>query len=394
MKSSIKKIMLSGCVLALLYSTALRAVADEKQFHRFWPDNLFAVEFFNEKIGFVAGQAGTVLRTINAGESWEAFFIGKPELIRRFSFVSETEGWAVGHRGSIFHTANSGATWETQHSSEGIYLRDIQFFDRKHGWAVGHGAEILYTQDGGLSWAKQHLTGYKGRDLPRLHGVEVIDERTAILVGEFGVIAHTEDAGEHWIITPVDTKVTWLSLALSQDCIYVVGLDGNAACLTVASEQQREEIDKNLAQRYAKEQEKARKKAARRGQKYSAPLKDDIPRSAVEYVVTPITTGSTEHLFDVVKLSDGGALTVGRSTVVRLRQGKGMPLEATEGLPIDYLWFGGVGFSSTDQFWAVGIQGLVIKGDVSQMSYSAALSLPKSENIKLVSSRWVKENGR
>jgi hypothetical protein len=369
-------------------------MASEEQFHRFWPDNLFAVEFVSEKVGFISGQAGTVLRTNDAGENWEAFFIGKPELIRRMSFVSESEGWAVGHRGSIFHTADSGRNWDVQHSSEKVYLRDIKFFDNKHGWAVGHGAEILHTNDGGLHWERQSLTAYKGRDLPRLHGIEVIDQQTAVLVGEFGIIAHTENAGEYWKITPVETTVTWLSVAASKDCIYIVGLDGSGSCLTKASEEQSKKIALQRAEKIAKEQEKSRKKALRRGEKYTLPEEYYTPESDVEYVVKPIETGSTEHLFDVVKMSDGGAVAVGRSTIIRLMRNKGVSLIANKGLPIDYLWFGGIDFSSTTQFWAAGIKGLVVKGDVSKMNYAFTLSLPESKNISLITSRWVTENGK
>lgn len=386
-----------SCAFFLLLTAAFfvaQVSAEEEGFHRFWPDNLFAVEFVNDRTGFLAGQAGTVLRTHNGGETWEALFIGKPELIRRMSFVSESEGWAVGHQGSIFHTADGGISWNIQYNSDGVYLRDIQFFDNKHGWVVGHGAEILHTDDGGLHWQKQRLIDYEGRDLPRLHAIEVVDQQTAVLAGEFGVVAHTEDAGKHWTISPVETTVTWLSLAASGDCIYIVGLDGNAGCLTEATAEQRMDIDKRLAEKNAREHEKARKKAERRGNQYVPPPIERTHRSVVEYVLLPVETGTTEHLFDVVKTGDGDALAVGRSSIIRVMKDNAVTLTASEKLPIDFLWFGGVAFSAPNQFWAVGIQGLVVKGNSDQMNYEFSLSLPKSENIHLVSSRWVKENGR
>eukprot|EP00657_Telonema_sp_P-1_P011465 TRINITY_DN6599_c0_g1_i1.p1 TRINITY_DN6599_c0_g1~~TRINITY_DN6599_c0_g1_i1.p1 ORF type:complete len:118 (+),score=15.64 TRINITY_DN6599_c0_g1_i1:117-470(+) len=73
------------------------------------------------------------------------------------------------------------------------YLRDIAFADKNNGWAVGHGSTIWHTADGGKIWTKQTLTGFEGRDLPRLHGVVAKDANNAILVGEFGTIAYTEN---------------------------------------------------------------------------------------------------------------------------------------------------------------------------------------------------------
>ena len=98
--------------VASYYATWASAADENESFHRFWPDNLFAVDFVSEQTGYIAGQGGTVLRTTDGGENWDALYIGKNELIRRLDFVSEKEGWAIGHRGSIFHTANAGEDWQ------------------------------------------------------------------------------------------------------------------------------------------------------------------------------------------------------------------------------------------------------------------------------------------
>ena len=112
------------------------------------------------------------------------------------------------------------------------------------------------TSDGGKTWQQQNLLGYQGRDIPRLHGIYAKDADTAILVGEFGVLAHTENGGKFWLITPVKSKVTWLAVDGADDTAYVVGLDGEILRLSIATETQRKEIDRLAVTEAAKAEAK------------------------------------------------------------------------------------------------------------------------------------------
>jgi len=371
------------------------SAADEgESFHRFWPDNLFAVEFVTAQTGYIAGQAGTVLRTTDGGESWDALYIGKNELIRRVSFVSEKEGWAVGHRGSIFHTADAGNSWEVQHEMPGIYLRDVSFLDKEHGWVVGHDATILHTKDGGVSWQAQQMRGFTGRDLPRFHGVYVKDMNTAVIVGEFGTVTHTENGGVLWTVTPGVADTTWLTVGGAGDLIFLAGLDGNTAYLSFANDEQRAEFDREKLEQAAKDEAKARKKAKRRKKTYVPKVVEAIPRSSIEYLFNPIDSGSKEHMFDLAMGSDGSAVVVGRSSAIRLTPEKAQPFTASAELPLDFVWFGGISMTPAGDFWVVGIRGLVGHSDALGEIISPALNLGVSDNIRLVTNQWMKNNGQ
>ena len=379
---------------AIALCAAWVSAADEgESFHRFWPDNLFAVDFVTDQTGYIAGQAGTVLRTRDGGEQWDALYIGTDELIRRVSFVTESEGWAVGHRGSILHTANSGDSWEVQHEVPGTYLRDVTFVDNQHGWVVGHDAVILHTADGGATWQVQQMRGFTGRDLPRFHGVYAKDKDTAVVVGEFGTVVHTEDAGELWTITPDVANTTWLAVDGTAGHIYMAGLDGNAAYLTLASEEQRATFEREKLEWAAKEEAKARKKAKRRKKVYVPKIVEEIPRSSIEYAFHPVGTGTKEHLFDLAA-GPAGAIAVGRSTVLGFTSTQAQPVEVDNKLPIDFVWFGGISIAPQGDFWLVGIRGLVAHSDASGKKLSPAFNLGASENIRLVSSKWAKNNGQ
>jgi len=390
---AVARAILAG-VIALFAVWASAAEEEGESFHRFWPDNLFAVDFVSEQAGFIAGQAGTILRTTDGGKSWDALYVGENQLIRRVSFISDQEGWAVGHRGSIFHTTDAGNSWEIQFEAPGIYLRDINFVDRNHGWVVGHDATILHTSDGGASWQAQQMRGFTGRDLPRFHGVYARDENTAVIVGEFGTVVHTEDGGELWTITPEVAETTWLAVAEAGDFIYMVGLDGHAAYLTIASDEQREEFGRAIIERAAKEEAKARKKAKRRKKEYVPKVVEEIPRSSIEYSFHPIDSGTEENIFDLSAAPDGSVVAVGRSTVIRLTSGGAEVIEAATEISLDFVWFGGVDVTPEGGIWAAGIRGLVVRGDTSGESISPALSLGVSDNVRLVKNRWMANNGQ
>ena len=91
------------CVLALAFlvtgiATAENGTSSEQgEFQRFWPDNLYAVEFVNENLGFIAGYSGSVFKTEDGGETWSAIYIGVNELIRHLSFVDANNGLSLIH---------------------------------------------------------------------------------------------------------------------------------------------------------------------------------------------------------------------------------------------------------------------------------------------------------
>lgn len=390
--SAVVHVILAGVCAAF---TAVASANEESDaFHRFWPDNLFAVDFVTEQTGFIAGQGGTVLRTTDGGENWDALYIGENELIRRIDFVSENDGWAVGHRGAIFHTSDAGNSWEVQYRVPDTYLRDVAFVDKNHGWAVGHNATILHTSNGGQSWQKQEMRGFKGRDLPRLHGVYAKDRSTAIVVGEFGTVIHTENGGELWLVTPSDIGVTWLAVDGAGGSIYVAGSDGSAAYLTPATDEQRLEMDRAAAEAAEKAEQKARKKAKRRKKKYVPPKVEVLPRADIEYIVNLVDTGTTEHLFDVATLHDDSVIVVGRSVVFRLSQNAVEPMAPAADFPLAYVWFGGAAASPSGAFWGVGIRGLVVRGNTRTSDFAPAFNLGSSDNITLVTNRWASSNGR
>jgi len=148
---------------------------------------------------------------------------------------------AVGDFGLILASDDGGAHWQQQQSPIAVMLTATWFNDSLHGWAVGHDGIILATEDGGRRWRRQ-LDGQsinqqmlqaataqleKARAEPPgkvpqelldnledrladaeaavqagpsrpLLGLRFVDARTGFVVGSYGQLLHTTDAGQTW----------------------------------------------------------------------------------------------------------------------------------------------------------------------------------------------------
>jgi photosystem II stability/assembly factor-like uncharacterized protein len=140
---------------------------------------------------------------------------------------------AVGHRGHIVYSDDQGKTWTQSAVPVGSDLVAVYFPSDKNGWAVGHDGVVLHTSDGGSTWAKQldgrgaaelmskhYTTGEagasgtlqedvkryqeQGPDKPFLD-VWFQNDTTGYIVGAFGLIFRTSDAGKSW--TPLFDRI-------------------------------------------------------------------------------------------------------------------------------------------------------------------------------------------
>lgn len=126
---------------------------------------LQAVSPVNENVVWAGGTAGTVLRTIDGGATWQLRPIAGAEHLqfRGVTARSASEAWVLssgnGGDSRIYHTRDGGAHWEQQfvNPDSTAFYDCIAFFDAKHGVALSdasqHHTTILRTDDGGAHWS-------------------------------------------------------------------------------------------------------------------------------------------------------------------------------------------------------------------------------------------------
>jgi len=150
------------------------------------------IYFINANNGWAVGQTGTILKTVDGGDSWtdQTDAAVTSSSLYSVHFTDDYTGWAVGSSGTILHTTNGGDSWVAQTSGTGSFLKGVHFDDANNGWAVGSSGTILHTSNGGANWAAQ--TSGTGN---QLNGVHFINANDAWVAGASGTILHTTDGG-------------------------------------------------------------------------------------------------------------------------------------------------------------------------------------------------------
>lgn len=93
--------------------------------------------------------------------------------------VNNNGRWVVvGERGHILYSDNAGRHWTQAEVPVSVTLTAVFFADAEKGWAVGHDAVVLHTCDGGRTWQKQvDGTQINPLMLARLHQLMDIKSR-------------------------------------------------------------------------------------------------------------------------------------------------------------------------------------------------------------------------
>jgi photosystem II stability/assembly factor-like uncharacterized protein len=156
--------------------------------------DLHDVSFTSADTGTVVGNGGTILRTVDGGETWVPQS-GTSYYLSGVCFLDGMRGTAVGGYGTILRTEDGGENWATQTSGTTNHLRDVCFTDVNTGVVVGNGGVILRTTDGGATWIEK--PSGTGLDLS---AVSFTDSLTGTVVAHAGLIMRTTDGCNNWEI--------------------------------------------------------------------------------------------------------------------------------------------------------------------------------------------------
>lgn len=222
---------------------------------------------------------------------------------------------SVGGNGVIVRSAD-GKSWHQSKSPVDTALNAVGFADATHGWAVGHDSVILGTADGGVTWAMQNFQ--PDLNAP-IFSVLPLSAQKAVVVGGFGLIKTTEDAGATW--HDVDAP------AISNDKLHLNSIVRiNDGKLVVAGEHGLIGVSADGLQwkRIATQYEGSffgvlpwgAKGAITFGMRGNVFVCDDVDAPAWK----KIETATTASFFGGEKLSDGGVILTGSdSTVLTIR---------------------------------------------------------------------------
>ncbi len=191
-------------------------------------DRLFDVEIRGDKI-WVVGHPGVILHSTDRGATWIMQEGGGDEALYAIQFVDDRIGFIVGRSGLVLRTDDGGGSWVRQESNTHEPLMDVSFVDDKYGWAVGNFATIIHTSDGGATWTPQLLAP---EDDPVLNGVVFIDRQRGWVAGEFGTIARTSDGGIRWEYQETGTERALFGFAFDEQGRRATAVGSGGAVVT------------------------------------------------------------------------------------------------------------------------------------------------------------------
>lgn len=225
-------------------------------------EELRCVDFFGTDDGWAGSRAGKVVRTTDAGVSWEVVGEVPRMWIEDLEFVDASTGFAAGWRdgqGLLVRTTDAGSTWTTltatpyplyglsfpapergyavgQHGQLVVILPSevttatvpgvsalwgVSFVTTTTGWAVGDGGAVVRTRDGAATWVRQ-ASGVS----QALRDVHFRNEAEGWAVAAGGRVLQTGDGGESWVAENAGTGADLRAVTAIGDRVYAAGKSG------------------------------------------------------------------------------------------------------------------------------------------------------------------------
>lgn len=325
---------------------------------------------------------------------------GTTALLQAVSAVSERVVWVSGHRGTVLRTTDGGATWERLivPDADSLQFRDIHAIDERTAYALSAGpgglSRIYKTTDGGRSWTLQFLNEEPEAFFDCL---SFWDERRGLafsdaVAGEV-ILLMTEDGGLHWTRIPPDRVPAAQAggegaFAASGTCV-VTGPEGRAWIGTGAAETARVFLTEDYGRSWTVVSTPvvAGEMAgiftlSFRDARHGAALGGDLarPQEHTDNVAVTSDGGRTWTLAGRTRLAGavyGSSYVPGAPTPTLVAVGPGgMDLstdDARSWVPLDTASYWAVGFAGADgrqggggvaapaPGWAVGPQGRIVK---------------------------------
>lgn len=182
--------------------------------------HLYSIAFVDAQTGLAVGYGGTILKTSNGGTTWTVQSSGTGNTLLSIALADAQTGWIVGDLGTILKTTDGGATWIVQASGTTSALRSVVFVDAQNGWAAAGDGTIHRTTDGGADWTSQSSGAY-------LSSLTFVDTHTGWAVGSYGTIMKTSNGGAKWTFQPSGTNATLNSVVFVDAQVgWIVGGNG------------------------------------------------------------------------------------------------------------------------------------------------------------------------
>lgn len=131
-------------------------------------NDLYAVIFYDDNLGYAVGESNTILRTENGGVTWSTLTgpTAQAGVIARCVACPTRQGIQVGYDdGDLYTSNNGGDTWDSRpHTGSGVgKIYSLSYFSQLHGMmardTAGGVGSIHETINGGKDWKALPMGG-------------------------------------------------------------------------------------------------------------------------------------------------------------------------------------------------------------------------------------------
>lgn len=172
-------------------------------------ETLRRVYFVDSLYGWASGDAGTIIRTTNGGDSWTLQETHTDDNIIDIHFINRNVGWAIYWRlgtatygTNIMRTTNGGQLWTVEeYPEDNVFLNRLRFLDSLNGWMGGGVGRIVKTTDGGATWKRKMVDSSQCAGFP-IVDLGISEGRMLFTAGGhidiWGVMWRSTNGGESW----------------------------------------------------------------------------------------------------------------------------------------------------------------------------------------------------
>jgi photosystem II stability/assembly factor-like uncharacterized protein len=178
----------------------------------------------NDTLGLVCGLNQTLLKTTDAGLTWQPVVTGFNYHYWAIDFLNEQYGMIACGNGKVLKTTDGGNSWAEYQAGDASTLYSIDVIDSLHIVSAGANGKTVYSSDSGETWIQNSRLQHD-----ELNSIKFIDTDTGYTIGTYGGdswgIRKTTNRGASWFSPPIQNLSEW-ELELLQDGIgYSAGSD-------------------------------------------------------------------------------------------------------------------------------------------------------------------------
>lgn len=186
--------------------------------------DLWGVQMINDTLGVICGLNQTILKTTDAGISWQLITTGINSDYWALDFLNDNYGFVACSGGKILKTNDAGISWAEYQAGDVSNLYAIDVIDSLHIVAAGQNGKNVYSSDGGINWIQNSRLQHD-----ELNSIKFINTETGYTIGTYGGeswgIRKTTNRGVSWYSPPIQNLSEWELELLPDGVGYSAGSD-------------------------------------------------------------------------------------------------------------------------------------------------------------------------